>query len=158
MLRPSSRVFLLTGAFVLLGACQGEGLSAPAGPGPGPELAAARDSILSLTNAARAEEGMAPLTADAALDAVAQAHAEDMVARGYFSHTSPDGDAPWDRVQRAGLGYTFIGENIAINASAGAAVDAWMNSAGHRANILREGFGHIGIGVAGSHYVQLFAE
>jgi uncharacterized protein YkwD len=159
MLYRSSAGAALVAALVLSLACQSDVVAGVPGSETGdPALVAARDTILSLTNAARADEGAGgPLSSDAGLDAVAQAHAEDMANRGYFSHTNPEGEQPWDRAHNAGVTFSLMGENIAINFSAAGAVSAWMNSTGHRENILREGFGRLGIGVHEGHYVQLFA-
>lgn len=158
MLYRSTTGAALLLAFTLALACQGDLVAGvPASETAAPALVAARDTIISLTNAARADHGGSPLLADIGLDAVAQAHAVDMADRGYFSHTNPEGEEPWDRARGAGVSFSLMGENIAINFSAAGAVSAWMDSPGHRENILREGFGRIGIGVHEGHYVQLFA-
>lgn len=102
-----------------------------------------------MTNAARAEAGVAPLICDAELTAIARAHSEDMCARDYFDHTNPDGDGPGQRVSNAGLPHRGIGENIAAgNMSPMATHQQWMGSPGHRRNILSEGYTRIGIGYA----------
>ncbi len=105
--------------------------------------------MLDLVNARRGEVGCRPLVADATLTAVARAHSTDMVARGFFSHTNPDGLGPFDRMRAAGYDGRLMGENIAAGYPTAAAVmDAWMNSTGHRANILTCGYTQIGIGEA----------
>ena len=92
----------------------------------------------------------------------AQAHSADMVARAFYSHTSPGGSRPWDRAAAAGSTHRTIGENIACGQRSPAeVVDGWMNSPGHRANILKPDFTHIGIGFAGggpaaTYWTQLF--
>jgi uncharacterized protein YkwD len=111
------------------------------------EVTAARAQILSLVNQQRASAGCSPLTASSALDRLAQNFSEDMAARGFFDHTDPDGHTPWDRA--AALGITNLGgENIARGqADAQAVMDAWMNSPGHRANILNCDYRTLGVGI-----------
>lgn len=110
-------------------------------------VAAARAQILSLVNHQRATAGCSPLTANSALDRLAQNFSDDMAARGFFDHTDPDGNTPWDRARK--LGITGLGgENIARGqADAQAVMDAWMNSPGHRANILNCDFKTLGVGI-----------
>jgi uncharacterized protein YkwD/stress response protein SCP2 len=118
--------------------------------------------VVALTNAERAAQGLAPLAVDAPLTTAAQAHSDDMVARAFYSHTSPDGSRPWDRAATAGSSRRTIGENIACGQRSPAeVVRGWMNSPGHRANILKPDFTHIGIGLAGggtagTYWTQLF--
>jgi len=110
-------------------------------------VAAARAQILTLVNQQRATAGCRPLTADSSLDTLAQDFSDDMAARGFFDHTDPDGNTPWDRAKK--LGITDLGgENIAMGqADAQAVMDAWMNSPGHRANILNCDYTTLGVGV-----------
>jgi uncharacterized protein YkwD len=110
-------------------------------------VTAARAEILSLVNQQRATAGCRPLTADSALDRLAQNFSDDMAARGFFDHTDPDGNTPWDRAKK--LGITGLGgENIARGqADAPAVMDAWMNSPGHRANILNCDYKTLGVGI-----------
>lgn len=109
----------------------------------------ARAAILSLVNVQRANAGCSPLTADSALDGLAQAFSEDMAARGFFDHTDPDGHTPWDRAKTRGI-TNLGGENIARGqADAQAVMTAWMNSPGHRANILNCDYKTLGVGI---HY------
>ena len=118
--------------------------------------------VIALTNAERATAGLAPLSPDPLLTDAAQAHSADMVARAFYAHTSPDGGEPWHRAAAAGSTRRSIGENIACGQrSAAEVVRGWMNSPGHRANILKPGFTHIGIGfagggAAGTYWTQLF--
>jgi uncharacterized protein YkwD/stress response protein SCP2 len=118
--------------------------------------------VIALTNAERASAGLPPLYADATLTAAAQAHSADMVARDFYAHASPDGSRPWDRAAAAGCTRRSIGENIACGQrSPVEVVLGWMNSPGHRANILKRDFTHIGIGLAGgsragTYWTQLF--
>jgi uncharacterized protein YkwD len=118
--------------------------------------------VITLTNAERAAAGLPPLSPDPLLTDAAQAHSADMVARAFYAHTSPDGSEPWHRAAAAGSTRRSIGENIACGQrSAAEVVRGWMNSPGHRANILKPGFTHIGIGfagggTAGTYWTQLF--
>jgi uncharacterized protein YkwD len=130
-------------------------------PGSGTPLdqlgpAAARGVTLCLLNRERRSRGRAPLRADARLTRAAQAHSDDMVAHRYFAHDSRDGAGFGARIKATGWTghrrcYT-VGENIAFgsggDATPAAIVDAWMHSAGHRANILERRFRAIGVGVA----------
>ncbi|MFJ4468194.1 CAP domain-containing protein [Streptomyces sp. NPDC089424] len=125
-------------------------------------LIRARTDVIALTNHERARAGLPQLTPDPALTRAAQAHSDDMVARGFYSHTAPDGSRPWDRAAAAGSARRSIGENIACGQRSPAeVVTGWMNSPGHRANILAPGFTHIGIGFtgggrSGTYWTQLF--
>ncbi|MFI6559662.1 CAP domain-containing protein [Streptomyces sp. NPDC050534] len=126
------------------------------------DLARTAAEVVDLTNRERARAGLPALAADALLTTAAQAHSADMVARAFYSHTSPDGSRPWDRAAAAGARRHSIGENIACGQRSPAeVVDGWMNSPGHRANILKPDFTHIGIGLAGggaagTYWTQLF--
>ncbi|MEV8540610.1 CAP domain-containing protein [Streptomyces sp. NPDC051572] len=125
-------------------------------------LARTAAEVVELTNAERARAGLRALAVDPLLAAAAQAHSTDMVVRAFYSHTSPDGSQPWDRAAAAGSRRRTIGENIACGQrSAAEVVEGWMNSPGHRANILKPDFTHIGIGFAGggqtgTYWTQLF--
>ncbi|MFD5813249.1 CAP domain-containing protein [Streptomyces sp. NPDC127038] len=118
--------------------------------------------VVALTNTERAAAGLRPLGTDTTLTAAAQAHSADMVARDFYAHTSPEGSRPWDRAAAAGCGLRAIGENIACGQRSPAeVVQGWMDSPGHRANILKPDFTHIGIGLAGgsragTYWTQLF--
>ncbi|EKX63886.1 CAP domain-containing protein [Streptomyces ipomoeae] len=118
--------------------------------------------VIALTNAERAAAGLRPLSSDRLLTSAAQAHSTDMVARNFYSHTSPDGSEPWHRAAAAGSTRRSIGENIACGQrSAAEVVLGWMNSPGHRANILKPDFTHMGVGfagggAAGTYWTQLF--
>ncbi|MEU6686189.1 CAP domain-containing protein [Streptomyces sp. NPDC046832] len=108
---------------------------------------AAAAQVLSLVNEERAKVGCSPVAANSALAALAQNYSEAMAARGFFDHTDPDGRTPWDRAEKAGIS-NLGGENIARGqADAAAVMDAWMNSPGHRANILNCDFKTLGVGV-----------
>ncbi|MFF4169271.1 CAP domain-containing protein [Streptomyces sp. NPDC001744] len=108
---------------------------------------AAEAEVLRLVNAERARVGCVPVRADARLASLAGAFSADMAARGFFDHTDPDGDTPWARAQKAGVS-TLAGENIARGqVDAAAVMESWMNSDGHRANILNCDFKAMGVGV-----------
>ncbi|MFD5450341.1 CAP domain-containing protein [Streptomyces sp. NPDC127100] len=125
-------------------------------------LGRATGEVVELTNRERARAGLPGLAADPRLTAAAQAHSADMVARDFYSHTDPDGGRPWDRAAAAGATRRTVGENIACGQRSPAdVVEGWMNSPGHRANILGADFTHIGVGLAGGgragmYWTQLF--
>ncbi|WP_369242538.1 CAP domain-containing protein [Streptomyces sp. R21] len=109
--------------------------------------AAASAEVLKLVNVERSKVGCSPVSANSALSDLASAFSEDMAARGFFDHTDPSGASPWDRAAKAGI-TSLGGENIARGqADAAAVMDAWMNSPGHRANILNCDFKTLGVGV-----------
>jgi uncharacterized protein YkwD len=108
-----------------------------------------RSEVLDRTNAERAAAGLPPLVLDARLNDAAQRHAEDMLLRSYYSHSSPEGRAPGDRVRKSGYSPIRVGENIARGAlSVDEVMDNWMASREHRNNILHPGFADLGVGVA----------
>jgi uncharacterized protein YkwD len=125
----------------------------PAGSGA---ISAEGAAVVERTNAERAAAGCGPLVVDERLTAAAQLHSEDMLAQGYFDHTSLDGRSPWDRAKAQG--YANPGaENIAKGqATAEDVVRAWMDSPGHRANILNCDLREIGVGHADRVWTQLF--
>ncbi|MFD7312920.1 CAP domain-containing protein [Streptomyces sp. NPDC059883] len=118
--------------------------------------------VLSLTNTERTRAGLRPLAGDTRLATAAQAYSADMAARAFYSHTSPEGLAPWDRAAAAGAAHRGIGENIACGQrDPREVVRGWMDSPGHRANILKPDFTHLGVGFAGggpagTYWTQLF--
>ncbi|MFI8371523.1 CAP domain-containing protein [Streptomyces sp. NPDC085466] len=120
----------------------------------------AADQVISLVNAERAKAGCGPLTANATLARSAQGHSADMAARDFFDHTNPDGDGPGERVTAAGYPWSTYGENIAMGqTTAEQVMEGWMNSPGHRANILNCDFKEIGVGVhtdGGPYWTQVF--
>ena len=120
----------------------------------------AEAAVLALVNEARVDAGCGALTADPALAAVARAHSTDMRDRDYFSHTSPEGLSPFDRAEQAGVDHSRA-ENIAFGqADAAAVMEAWLESPGHRQNILDCELTRLGVGVAegpgGPWWTQLF--
>ncbi|MER6117706.1 CAP domain-containing protein [Streptomyces sp. NPDC001743] len=123
--------------------------SAPAAPRPATSAAptSAQAAVLALVNQERAKVGCSPVTASTSLASLAQNFSDDMAARGFFDHTDPDGQSPWDRAAEAGVS-GLGGENIARGqADAEAVMEAWMNSEGHRANILNCDYKTLGVGV-----------
>lgn len=117
--------------------------------------------VFNLINQQRTNNGLAALKVDEEVQKVARIKAEDMVANNYFSHTSPTYGSPFDMLKSFGISYKTAGENIAGNSSNSGAVNAWMNSSGHKANILNSNFNYTGIGVVsspkyGKMYVQMF--
>ncbi len=103
-------------------------------------------TVLDLVNAERASHGCGPLKINALLSQAAERESRDMVQGHFFNHTEPDGTTPGDRVKGTGYIYQMIGENIEVNTEEpGDAVVTWMNSPGHRANILTCAFRETGI-------------
>lgn len=132
----------------LLSSTRGESVTRVAPVDAGLELALAR------INELRLQAGAAPLVLNAQLTAAAQGHANDMAAKGYFSHTSQDGRSPGQRIAATGYSYTTYGENIAWGyADWNAALTGWMGSPGHRTNLLNTRFREIGLGVKKRYYV-----
>lgn len=120
---------------------------------------ASEERMLELLNAERAKAGLSPLTLDDKLREVARSHSKDMFARGYFSHNTPDGLTPFDRMDQAGIKYTTAGENLALAPDTDIAHRGLMNSPGHKANILTPEFRKIGIGVIdGGKYGKIFSQ
>lgn len=127
----------------------------------GSSLTADEKEVFDLINAKRTAAGLSALKVDAELQNVARAKAEDMVKNNYFSHTSPTYGSPFDMMKSFGVSYKTAGENIAGNSSNTGAVNAWMNSEGHKANILNSSFNYTGVAVVksskyGKIFVQMF--
>lgn len=118
--------------------------------------------VANLVNEERKEAGLSPLTMNSSLSKVAQAKAEDMRDNNYFSHTSPVYGSPFEMLKQFGIKYTAAGENIAKGQkSAESVMNAWMNSSGHRANILNNDYTQIGVGYCtdgngNTYWVQMF--
>ncbi len=113
----------------------------------GAGLSAEAEEVVELVNAERALAGCAPLQTSSQLTAAAQGHSQDMAINDYFSHTSLDGRSPWDRIRAEGYNFRSAAENIAAGYPTPASVmEAWMNSNGHRANILNCDLEDIGVG------------
>jgi len=134
-------------------------LSQEQAAGIGPE----EEKILELVNDKRSKAGLAPLKFSGRLIVAARGHSYDMAMRGYFSHQSADGVSPAQRIRGSGIEYSEMGENIYEEDApvrphlASRAVQGWMNSPGHRKNILSPRFDQTGIGIAraadGSTYI-----
>lgn len=123
------------------------------------DISAMENKIVELTNAERTKRGLSPLTNDLEIAAVSRAHSKDMAERGYFSHETPDGVTPGDRMVMGGIEFNARGENIAGNQSPELTMRAWMNSEGHRNNILGDKFKRIGVGIYPSKkYGYLFTQ
>lgn len=117
--------------------------------------------VFDLINKQRTNNGLTALKNDSEVQRVARIKAQDMVDNNYFSHTSPTYGSPFDMLKSFKISYKTAGENIAANSSNSSAVTAWMNSSGHKANILNSSFNYTGIGVVsspkyGKMYVQIF--
>jgi len=132
--------------------------NAPTGSGT---LSSQGSRILQLTNAERAKVGAKPLKSNAELNKLATMKSQDIVDKNYFSHQSPTYGSPFDMMKTYGISYMYAGENLAINSDADKAHNAWMNSEGHKKNLLNPDFTEIGIGLYpkgnGSYaYTQMF--
>lgn len=117
------------------------------------------EEVVRLVNAERAKNGLKPLIHDWELSRVARYKSQDMKDNNYFSHTSPVYGSPFQMMKKFGISYRTAGENIARGqATPQAVVNAWMNSSGHRANILNASFTHIGVGyvASGKYWTQMF--
>lgn len=105
--------------------------------------------VLNIVNSERGRVGLSPLRLHSQLTAAAQAHSNDMARHNFMSHTGSDGSSPFDRMKRYGYNFRRAGENVAAGQSSPQDVmRAWMNSSGHRANILNSNYRDIGIGYA----------
>ena len=115
--------------------------------------------VQQLVNQERSKAGLQPLQMDWELQRTARTKACDMAQKGYFSHTSPTYGSPFDMMKQFGISYRTAGENIAQGQRTPQEVmQSWMNSQGHRENILKREFTHIGVGYCeqGNHWVQMF--
>ena len=122
-------------------------------------VTAYEQEVIRLVNEIRAENGLKPLTYDWELSRVARYKSQDMKDNRYFSHTSPVYGSPFQMIKSFGLTYRTAGENIAKGyATPQAVVNGWMNSSGHRANILNASFTRIGVGyvASGNYWTQMF--
>ncbi|MRH41370.1 hypothetical protein GH741_01625 [Aquibacillus halophilus] len=115
--------------------------------------------VVELTNQERAKQGLSKLLMDTNLGKVAWKKSLDMMENNYFSHTSPTYGSPFDMMKSFGITYSNAGENIAYGQTTPeSVVNGWMNSEGHRKNILNSSFTHIGVGYVneGNYWTQLF--
>ncbi len=150
----------------------GGGTGTGTGTGPGVNVGQYEQDVFSMVNDERASAGASPLGWDDGLHACAKGHSNDMCDRGFFNHENPDGEDPSDRGRLGHAGsYTFasivpspfswgIAENIAMGQTSPTQVmNGWMNSPGHRANILNSSYTHIGVGLCDNckrHWTQNF--
>lgn len=128
-------------------------------PAVSSSITAYEAEVVRLVNEIRVENGLKPLTQDWQLSRVARYKSQDMKDLGYFSHTSPTYGSPFTMMKNFGISYRTAGENIAKGHSTPqAVVNAWMNSSGHRANILNSSYTHIGVGyvASGNYWTQMF--
>ncbi|MGW2645332.1 CAP domain-containing protein [Streptomyces sp. NPDC001393] len=133
--------------------------TASSSPKPTATASGATARVVQLVNAERAKVGCHPLTVNAELTKAAQAHSADMAAHQNMSHTGSDGSSPGDRITAAGYAWSAYGENVAYGyATPEQVMNGWMNSPGHRANILNCSYQEIGVGLAqpGSYWTQDF--
>ena len=128
---------------------------------PTKEQASVEQEVVTLVNAERAKEGLPALKEEWELSRVANYKSQDMHDKKYFDHTSPTYGTPFTMMKNFGITYKSAGENIAMGQrSAEEVVKAWMNSTGHRANILNKNYTHIGVGYVkdGNYWTQMFIQ
>ncbi|MGI6226495.1 MAG: stalk domain-containing protein [Peptococcales bacterium] len=115
--------------------------------------------MLELINKERSQVGLAPLTMDNNLVQLARLKSQDMIDKNYFSHTSPTYGDPFQMMSKYGVEYLMAGENLAGNSTLAGAHESLMNSPGHRANILKPEYTHVGIGIVkGGPYGMMFTQ
>lgn len=137
----------------------------PSSPGsavplPSPILSSDEQSLINQVNQERAKNGLQALKVDYQLVSLAKQKSHDMAVNSYFSHVSPSLGTVYTMLDRAGVSYSRAGENIARTGSVSRAHPLFMNSDGHRANILHSGYTHIGVGIVKQgtsyHVTQIF--
>lgn len=129
----------------------------PTTPAPSGDGADFEQQVIDLTNAERQKAGCPALANNSKLGAAALGHSTDMATKGYFSHTGANGSSMRDRVEAQGYSWRSLAENIAAGyRTAQAVVTGWMNSSGHRANILNCDLTEIGVGFHDYHWTQNF--
>ena len=122
-------------------------------------VTAYENEVIRLVNEIRKQYGLKELKANWELSRVARFKSQDMVDKHYFSHTSPTYGSPFTMIKNFGISYRSAGENIAYDyATPQAVVNGWMNSSGHRANILNSSYTQIGVGyvASGNYWTQMF--
>jgi len=130
----------------------------------GTTTSAQAEEVLQLVNKERSKQGLQPLTLSEKLTSIANVKAADMRDRNYFDHTSPTYGSPFEMLQHFGVSYTAAGENIAAGQkNAEAVMTDWLNSSGHRANIMNKEYKELGVGYVtggsyGTYWVQLFTK
>lgn len=116
---------------------------------PNIDVKTMENQVIKLVNQARVNAGLQPFTANWELSRVARYKSQDMANKGYFNHTSPTYGSPFTMMQNFGIKFTAAGENIAMGQrTAQEVMNSWMNSPGHRSNILNPSFNQIGVGLA----------
>lgn len=122
-----------------------------------PEIGAFAKEVFAIVNQERAKAGLPALKLDSSLSAMAQEKAVDMAKNRYFDHTSPTYGSPFEMMKKYGISYSYAGENIAMGQrTAQEVMTGWMNSQGHRKNILNANYDAIGIGYYNGYWVQAF--
>jgi uncharacterized protein YkwD len=120
---------------------------------------ASEKAMFDAVNKERVSRGLSPLVLDINLTKIGEEHCQDMFARGYFSHNTPDGVTPFQRMDKAGIIYLSAGENLALALTESDAMTGLMNSPAHEANILSSDFGKVGIAVIdGGIHGKMFAQ
>ncbi len=115
--------------------------------------------MFEIVNIEREKAGAAKLVFNNSLSEVGRAHCEDMFKRGYFSHYTPEGLSPFDRMDKSNISYSYAGENLALAPNVQTAMQGLMNSPGHKANIMSVNFGKVGIGaIDGGIYGEMFCQ
>lgn len=115
--------------------------------------AVVQSEIILLTNTQRAQNSVGTLKESVLLDQSAQAKADDMATNGYFAHQSPDGKQPWAWITASGYDYQYAGENLAVRfVDSKDVINGWMASPTHRANIIKQNYTEIGVGIAQGVY------
>jgi uncharacterized protein YkwD len=124
---------------------------------PTSQIKSAEQRAFDMLNADRRANGLPRLKLNGSLVVLGENYGKDMIRRSFFSHYNPEGQSPFDRMRNHGINYRYAGENLAINRNIDAAEKAFMNSPGHRANILNPNYSEVGVGVSydsrGSVYV-----
>jgi len=138
------------------------GIPTPGIPTPEPEIPQTNDfeeQVVNLVNMEREQRGINPLIANPELTRVARYKSQDMESNNYFSHQSPNYGSPFDMLRNFGISFLAAGENIAKGqTSAQSVMDAWMNSTGHRENILNPNFTEIGVGYSNNYGVPYWTQ
>lgn len=142
-------------ALVISLGCSDDG---PAGPGPTEGPTGGVATFATLMNGHRETAGCGTLIWHPATSDVAEGHSQDMQDRGFFAHTNPDGQSPWDRLAEGGVTWNgAAGENIAQTQGGPESVlQMWLTSPGHRANIENCVFSHHGVGLVGGYWTHVF--
>ena len=137
----------------------GQKITIPESTSDTSSVSAYEKEVVRLVNEERAKNGLKALTIDYDLCRVARVKSQDMKNNNYFAHQSPTYGSPFDMMERFGISYRSAAENIAKGqTSPKAVVNAWMNSSGHRKNILSPSYTHIGVGhvASGNYWTQMF--